>query len=1153
MGIYDNSVRIRNLVNKGVGITTTGREEQMKRQILSCLLALLSLVGVAKFSFAQSDTGRITGTVTDVSGAVVSGATVTVTNLGTSRAVAVTTGGAGDYSVPALPPGGYQVEVKATNFKTVSQEVTLQISQVLTLPFSLTAGAVTENVQVTSAAPLVSLDTSDLGNVISGPQVVDLPLNGRNFLTLATLVPGVTTGANINGNTNGTNGNAETYRYNTSGGTDITVNGLRAQANNYLLDGFDNNESLVNTIIFFTQPDAMREFRVETNIAPAEFGRAGGGIINADIKSGTNAIHGSVFEFLRNSALDATPWTPQQNAKKFPFKQNQFGGTIGAPIIRNKLFVFGDYQGLRSSQPASTDYVTVPTELMRSSGFTNFSELLPSIQIKNPLTGMPFPGNVINIPLNAAAVNYLNAFPAPNCNSSINSNCNFLTNNYTTTRVRTQTINDFDIKLDWNITDKDSAFGRYSYGNDNLVTTSTFANLPAGFGSGSNPTKPWAAVMEETHLFTPNLINEFRFGFIRTSYGYNQPFASTALSQSLGIVNANTNAVGQLDLPALGGGALIGGFNTQLDYTGDYGQYVVPQNSWQTADNLSWVKGAHTMKFGANIIRRQVNFFRPITGKGYFNLCGNGTNPATITGYEVTDLLVGFSCSYDVGPVLGNSQTRNWENGFFGQDSWRVSRRLTLNLGLRWDLLTWPVEKNNQQSNFNIFTGQIELAGQNGNSRSFIPVAYNNWAPRIGFAFDPFGDGTSKFSGGYGIFYFVDRGGISNQLAQNPPFSGETTFNYLNGYRITFTGQAPLGTETSGECLTSCDASVATAPLPSKGPIQVNLNNPQNVSISVATLPSNKTPGVQEWNFGYERQLGSTMTFSMTYVGTKGTHLVTYYNYNRQEYNTFPCSLTAPSGCNFPALGAINTQATIGNSSYNGLQTSLNRSFTNGLQFTAAYTWSHTIDNSPDAFDSYSGSVVNYRDLAAERASSNLDVRNRLVLNGMYALPFGRGQRWGDHWNGVLNAVAGGWQTNLIFLAQSGTPFDVICNSDNPEVRCNLVGLPSAGLTKPYQYFNPAAFAPVPTNSSGVAVGPGNLSRNFLTGPHTMNIDFSTFKNFKMGERVTTQFRAEFFNLTNTPQFVNPDATQTDATFGQLTSTRFSSERQIQFALKVMF
>jgi hypothetical protein len=273
---------------------------------------------------------------------------------------------------------------------------------------------------------------------------------------------------------------------------------------------------------------------------------------------------------------------------------------------------------------------------MRSSGFTNFSELLPGTQIRNPMTGMPFPGNIINIPLNTAAVNYLSAFPAPNCNGSINSNCNFLTNNYTTTRVRTQTINDFDIKLDWNITSKDTAFGRYSYGNDNLVTTSTFANLPAGFGSGSNPTKPWSAVIEQTHLFSPNLINEFRFGFIRTSYGYTQPFANTALSQGLGIVNANTNAVGQLDLPALGGGALIGGFNTQLDYTGDYGQYVVPQNSWQEADNLSWVKGAHTMKFGANIIRRQVNFFRPITGKGYFNMCGNGTNPATITGYEVT-------------------------------------------------------------------------------------------------------------------------------------------------------------------------------------------------------------------------------------------------------------------------------------------------------------------------------------------------------------------------------------------------------------------------------------------------------------------------------------------------------------------------------------
>ncbi len=313
-----------------------------------------------------------------------------------------------------------------------------------------------------------------------------------------------------------------------------------------------------------------------------------------------------------------------------------------------------------------------------------------------------------------------------------------------------------------------------------------------------------------------------------------------------------------------------------------------------------------------------------------------------------------------------------------------------------------------------------------------------------------FGDGKTKISGGYGIFYFVDRGGISNQLAQNPPFSGQVNYSFANGYRITFTGQAPQGTNNpDGTCLTSCNPVGATIPLPSKGPIQVDLNNPQNVAISVATLPSNVTPNVQEWNLQFERQIGSNMTFDLAYVGNKGTHLVTYYDYNRQQYNEPLCSVSNPVGCNFAALGAINTQATIGNSIYNSLQTSLKRHFTNNLQFMVNYTWSHAIDDSPGAFDTYNingTSPVNYRDLAAERATSNINVGQRVVLTSLYALPFGHGQKYGNDWNGVTNAVIGGWQLNLIFSAQTGTPFDVLYNGGNPTVRPDLVGNPFANV-----------------------------------------------------------------------------------------------------------
>jgi len=1137
----------------------------MKKLSLSRWLVLSLILIAAPTCFAQSDTGRIAGTITDKSGAVVPGATINVTNVGKDRTVTVQSGGAGEYSVPSLNPGHYKVEVTAPNFATVIQEVDLQVQQVLPLNFSLAPGQTTTNVEVTSAAPLVATDSSDIGEVIQGRQVVDLPLNSRNFTQLATLVPGVTRGNNTNGDATGASGNAETYRYNNSGGAALSVNGLRPQANNFLLDGFDNNESLVNTIVFFSAPDAIQEFRVETNVAPAEFGRAGGGIVNAAIRSGTNDIHGTLWEFFRNSALDATPWQPVPNAKKGLFHQNQFGAAAGGPIIKNKLFLFGDYQGFRSSEPASTDYATVPTLTMRNSGYRDFSELLSEgIMIRDPATGLPFPGNIIptSIPLNPAAVAYLNAYPLPNCNASTNANCHGITQDYTTTRLTNQTIDDFDIRGDWNITQKDTSFVRYSRGDDNLTTTSRLPNLPAGFGSGTNPTKPWAAVFEETHLFSSSLISEFRFGYIHDQYGYTPPFNNIPLSANLGIVNANVNAQGMPD-PELGGGALIGGFNNQLEYTGDYGPYLIHQNSIQGAENLSWVKGKHTMKFGANIIRRQLNLFRPLTGKGYFFMCGNGTSPATITGYEVTDLLIGFTCNYQIGPVLGDSLTRSWENGFYGQDDWRVTRRLTLNLGLRWDVLTWPIEANNRQANFDIHTGRILLAGQDGNSRSFVPTSYHNFAPRFGFAYDLFGNGLTKLSGGYGIFYFIDRGGISNQLAQNPPFSGQESFSYLNGYRITFTGQAPLGTQTSSMCLTSCDASIATAPLPSKGPIQVDLNNPANVAISVATLPSNKTPSVQEWNLQLEQQIGTNQVLSLAYVGDKGTHLVTYFDYNRQIYGVAPCGTMNPVGCNFPNLGTINTQATIGTSSYNALQAAFNRRFAAGLQFGVSYTWSHTIDDSPGAFDTYmanGGSPVDYRNLRAERANSNLDAPNRLVINGIYELPFGHGKQWGSNWNGFLNTVAGGWQSNLIYTAQSGTPFDII-EPGTPAVRPDMVGNPVLGVSGLY-FFNPGAFAPVPTNGAGVALGPGTTPRNALHGPGFSDLDFAIFKNFKFTERWSSQFRAEAFNLTNTPQFVQPDYNFADCNpvggvctgnFGKLTATRFASERQLQFALKVFF
>ncbi|MBI3471560.1 MAG: carboxypeptidase regulatory-like domain-containing protein [Candidatus Solibacter usitatus] len=528
---------------------------------LAVLLALSFLLSLAVH--AQSDSARLQGMVKDTSGLAVEGATVAVTSLATSRVTRTETHAQdGSYSVPALPVGRYRVEVSKAGFHGIHQELTLQVAQVASLNFTLEIGQVTEVVNVVEEAALVDAVSSDMGKSVVGRQVTELPLNGRNFTQLATLIPGVTRGV-PDGQASGAQGNAETFRNGTSGGAALAINGLRPQANSFLLDGVDNNESLVNTIVFFPPAEAIQEFRVQTSIAPAEFGRAGGGIINTSIKSGSNEVHGSAFEFLRNSELDARPtFAPGRN----PFQRNQFGGTLGGPIVKNKLFAFGDYQGLRQSTPLGTDFASVPTPEFRAGDFSLLLDPARSGQsgaypVRDLLTGAPFPGNRIpQSRLNPVGQKYLSAFPLPNTNAGR------ATQNYVTQRKQIQEFNDFDIRIDYLAGLKDSLFGRVSYGQDSSVTTSRLPGLPAGFGSGQNFNHTRGVVLGETHTFTPSLLNELRLAFTRVHYGYAPPFQDQKISADLGIPNANTS-------PLLGGGALIGGWNGQLEYTGDFGPY----------------------------------------------------------------------------------------------------------------------------------------------------------------------------------------------------------------------------------------------------------------------------------------------------------------------------------------------------------------------------------------------------------------------------------------------------------------------------------------------------------------------------------------------------------------------------------------------------
>jgi hypothetical protein len=1082
-----------------------------------CLLAcaFLAILATSMAGFAQASRAGITGTVTDVQGAAVSGAEVTATNVATGIKHQVNTKDDGRYQFGSVfDPGTYTVKVSMQGFKTAtSEQVLLQIGDVREVNIVLEPGAVSDQVTVTAEAPLVETDTSSRGETITGRQITELPLNGRNFTQFATLVPGVTrsfVGASsdatgFQGDIPGI-GAADTpaLRFSRSGGSNLSVNGLRPSNNNFSLDGVDNNEASYGQIAVFPPPDAIQEFKVETSVPPAEEGR-GNGFINTTFKSGTNSFHGSAYYFHRNDFLDASPLfsriqttdpaTGQSVLSPKPARrEHEFGFTLGGPVKlpkvydgHDKTFFFVDYQGQRNKYPFERQnaFTSVPTALTRVGNFSEFGGIiLPP--------GVPGAGTKVNqIPANLidpAGLKYLQAFNMPTFPGTAN--------NYLRLRHITETINGFDARVDHNPSSKQNIFVRFSLANQFRSRESFFDQLPAGFGAGEENGSTRQVAIGDTYTFSPRIINDFRFGYSRVWIGIfecgiqGRCGISPTISGDLGIPNVDVPGD-----PNHEGGLGVGtGGNGSLEFTGDGGPFTVPENSFHVSDKVTYIRGNHAFKTGADARFRQINLFDGGAGpaKGFIGF------DDSVTGNAQANILLGRSGFSNAPLVNGPFTISRHEYDLFVQDDWKVSSRLTLNLGLRWDLFTPSTERFNRFGNYSFATRTIIEAGSSDSS--LINTDYHNVGPRIGFAYAVGKESKLVIRGGWGLLYFFDATNES-PLSKNPP----------NAVPFAGTTSNPGGKPVS----------LSTGP-----PVQAPNNDPINL-VNFATYiyqdPNAKTPYTEQYNLGVQWQIAPTWVLDVGYQGSQTKHLLATRNLGN---NNNGLGLATDSKGNL--LGALKAYENRAAASYNSLQVRLEKRFNRGLSMINAYSWSHALDETAGDFGAIAdargdlGGPQNPLCFKCEKGTSSFDVRHLFTSAVVYDLPVGKGRRFLDK-GGASDKVFGGWQVNFITIWESGLPYSVVLASDGT-LRPELIGDPNANIP-PGLFFNPNAFGPPAehvTNLAGKVITYGSEGRNILRGPRRFNTDFSLFKNTSIGEHVKLQLGLEFFNLFNNVQRVVP-------------------------------
>jgi hypothetical protein len=1134
-------------------------------QVLRLLVIACALAGAP--ALAQTF-GEITGQVTDPAGATVPGAKVTATNSATNAVREAVSNDAGVYGFPALQPGVYNLRVEKPGFRAVARNgVRLEVQQNARIDFELTVGAVTESIEVSAQAALLASENATVGTVIDSKQIVELPLNGRNYLELVSLAPNVSAGFPAAGQAGSRQGGIRAQQ-------SISVGGQRSNFNHFTLDGVDNTDPNFNTSVVLPSIDALQEFKVQTGVYPAEFGREVTQI-NVSTKSGTNQYHGTLFHFLRNEKLDATNYAfTSARPARDPFKWNQFGFTVGGPVSlpklfngQNKLFFMANYEWFRQRRSIQA-FSNIPSEAMRRGDFS--ARPLGTLGIFDPrsravsggtVTATPFPGNVIPATrFHPTSQKLLEFYPTPNVATTA------LSRNFQQAQGRPINRDQFVSRFDFVESNNSQWSGRYSWGDENETNEALRLN-------GSKIITNFNQYMvSNTRILTPAVVNETRFGFTQF---YNTIGPELAFSRDV---------TGSLSIPGLPGGPPVQWGIPNVTFVGVYtgfgndteGPYENNNNAIQFINNTSIIRGKHTIKFGGEIRRDAYNQVGNQFARGQFMFSRNASgNPGIsgITGDPMADFLLGETFQAEAAVSIANARYRATSFALYLDETWKISRRLTINAGLRYEM-TPPWEDQTGR----LFNGIVrhDLRATNIQDRSLYPffmrqgppsqdpysgiairwpnievrqdgtlgnrlvqIDKNDWAPRLGITWAPNDKWVIRTGGGY--FYSQDTGNPRFDMARN-----------LAG-RLRFNSNTQVPTMNWDNALASVAGGVANVPTP------YTFANPYD----------RRTPYTAQYLFNVQRELPANTVFEAGYLGSVSRHLESLRAVNetlpacpsrnvatRPECANDPLAgISIPLRAPFPTFGRIQLVDNGGVGNYNSLALKLTKRYSNSVTLLVSYTWSKSIDTST-AIRNQGGDTLfpqNSYCRNCERARSSHDVRHAMVTSGLWDIPVGKGRRVNTQ-NPVLNNVAGGWQLSTTVTLRTGFPVTFqhgqdLSNTgagfDRPNTNGISADLPR-GQQDPQRFFDTSTIRP---NLPGTH---GNVGRNTLTGPGTIGWDFAMHKDFLFTERQRLQFRFEAFNFPNHPNWGNPNTNATAAAFGTIVGTR-GNMRQLQFALKYYF